>query len=178
MTTPAKTRTTTDGRPNRAGSAPPDSARPILSQESGAFISRLREIIADESVSSFARRCGIKEAVIRSYINDGRTPPISNAAALAEAGGVTVDWLATGRGFKTRAELRAAQAAAEAPPPAREPAPAQYPAPPAAPIDPARLRLALLMAEDAAAHIPEATPERRADLILTFYQRLDEKKGP
>lgn len=111
LTQSAKTRSTTTIEENRAIYKTPDSERPILSEESGAFISRLREVIGEESVSSFSRRCGIKEAVIRSYINDGRAPPIFNVVAMADAGGVTVDWLATGREPKTRAGLKAAQQA-------------------------------------------------------------------
>lgn len=115
LTQAAKTRSTTTLEENRAIYKTPDSERPILSEESGAFISRLREVIGEESVSSFSRRCGIKEAVIRSYINDGRAPPIFNVVAMADAGGVTVDWLATGREPKTRAGLKAAQQAARKP---------------------------------------------------------------
>lgn len=90
--------------------AAPDSgdlSRPILGNESGALVQRMKEVIGDESVSSFSRRCGVSEAVLRSYLNDGRTPSIDKAAAIAQAGGVTVDWLATGRPPRTRAELAA-----------------------------------------------------------------------
>jgi len=65
---------------------------------------RLRECIADETVSSFARRCKLPEATIRSYL-DGKKPVFDKLVKIADAAGVTVDWLATGRGPRTRAEL-------------------------------------------------------------------------
>ena len=68
---------------------------------------RLRECIADETVSSFARRCQLPEATIRSYL-DGKKPVFDKLVKIADAAGVTVDWLATGRGPRTRAEAREA----------------------------------------------------------------------
>ncbi|HCO78260.1 MAG TPA: transcriptional regulator [Rhodocyclaceae bacterium] len=65
---------------------------------------RLRECIADETVSSFARRCQLPEATIRSYL-DGKKPVFDKLVKIADAAGVTVDWLATGRGPRSRAEL-------------------------------------------------------------------------
>lgn len=97
---------------NRARPDQDEGKRPILSPESGAFAARLLDVIGGESVSSFSRRCGIKESVIRSYINDGRAPSVFTAAVIADAGGVLVDWLASGRGPKTRADLKALQEAA------------------------------------------------------------------
>lgn len=94
---------------NRAAPDSGDLARPILGNESGALVHRMKEVIGDESVSSFSRRCGVSEAVLRSYLNDGRAPSIDKAVAIAQAGGVTVDWLATGRPPRTRADLAAQQ---------------------------------------------------------------------
>lgn len=82
---------------NRAKLKTPDSKRPILTEESGALISRIREVIGDESTSSFGRRCGISESSLRSYINTGSKPPFDRASAIAAAGGVSVDWLISGR---------------------------------------------------------------------------------
>lgn len=81
--------------------------RPILGSESDAFSARLKEVIGDRKVVWFAKECGLPESNIRSYLG-GKFPSIDKAAAIASAGGVTVDWLATGRLPKTRAELRAA----------------------------------------------------------------------
>jgi len=164
MTDSAETPVNKGSRKNRAGERAPDSERPIRSEESGAVVARIAEVIGEEPVASFARRCGLKESVLRSYINDGRAPPILNALAIATAGGVLVDWLATGRPPKTRAELVAAghSSAEERAVYNRET------------VDRARLRLALVMADDAARLITEpVTPERRADLVLAFYDRLE-----
>lgn len=69
-----------------------------------------------------------------------------------------VDWLATGRPPKTRAELRALTEAAERS---------------KVSLDPERLRLAIALAEDAASATGQALPsERKADLAMTFYIRL------
>ncbi len=134
--------------------------RSIRAEESNAVAARIQEVIGAEAGAEFARRSGIPEATLRSYVNDGRMPPLDRAKAIADAGGVLVDWLATGRSPKTRADLKALQDAAS------------RPAGQAAP-DPERLRLALTMAEDTAALVPEGlTPERRAELALAFYQRL------
>lgn len=78
--------------------------------------------------------------------------------AIADAGGVTVDWLATGRLPKTRAELLALQAVA-----ARA----------AVSLDPDRLRLALTLSEVAGATDAQPlTPERKAERALALYLQL------
>lgn len=69
-----------------------------------AFIARLRDAIGDEPVASFARRCDLPEATLRSYTN-GNKPVYDKLSRIADAAGVTVDWLATGRGVKRRADL-------------------------------------------------------------------------
>ena len=81
---------------------------PILTNESEAFGIRLREAKGDESIRSFARRCGFSNALIGAYLKGEKLPGMENLVAIAVAAGVTVDWLATGRPPKTRAELRAA----------------------------------------------------------------------
>lgn len=43
---------------------------------------------------------------MRGYLVEGKKPGLDYLVAIADAGGVTVDWLATGRPPKTRAELR------------------------------------------------------------------------
>lgn len=98
-----------DSRPIlRSDSRPILHERPIHASDSSiesdaaeSFASRLRECIGDETVSSFARRCGIPEATIRSYL-DGRKPVFDKLVRMAQAAGVTLDWLATGRGPKRR----------------------------------------------------------------------------
>jgi transcriptional regulator with XRE-family HTH domain len=72
------------------------------------FPARLRECIGDEPVASFARRCGFSEGLIRAYLKDDKRPGMDKLVRMADAAGVTVDWLATGRGPRTRAEAREA----------------------------------------------------------------------
>lgn len=65
---------------------------------------RIRAAIGEEPVAAFARRCGFGESLLRKYLQ-GSEPSATNLAKIADAAGVTVDWLATGRGPRTRAEL-------------------------------------------------------------------------
>lgn len=69
---------------------------------------RMKALIGQESVSSFARRCGLGESVLRSYLADHRMPALDKALAIAIAAGVTLDWLATGRSSRTTAQFPAA----------------------------------------------------------------------
>lgn len=66
-----------------------------------SFSDRLKVAIGDESVNSFARRCEIGEGSIRQYLRGG-VPGIDKAAQIADAAGVSVEWLATGRGEMRR----------------------------------------------------------------------------
>ncbi len=59
-------------------------------------------------MAAFARQCGIAESVLRTYQNDGQMPPLDKALAIAVAGGITVDWLATERGRRVSAQVLAA----------------------------------------------------------------------
>ena len=136
--------------------AAPDSGvqmRPIPEIESGAFVARLQEIIGNESVSSFSRRCAPGESVIRSYLNEGKQPRMDYLVSIADAGGVTIDWLATGRLPKRRADLKNVDAAPD-------------------PLNPERLRMALILAEDSA-RVQPLSAEQRADMVLAFYNRLN-----
>lgn len=64
---------------------------------------RIRDAIGEEPVAAFGRRCGIGESLLRKYLA-GSEPSATNLAKIADAAGVTVDWLATGRGPKRRIE--------------------------------------------------------------------------
>ncbi|WP_296579751.1 helix-turn-helix transcriptional regulator [Xanthobacter sp.] len=64
---------------------------------SDSFATRLRAIIGGASVNSFAEKSGVPEASIRTYLR-GSLPGIDKAAALARAGGVSLDWLWFGEG--------------------------------------------------------------------------------
>ncbi|MCX8145126.1 MAG: helix-turn-helix domain containing protein [Azovibrio sp.] len=65
--------------------------------ESDTLSRRLRACIGDEPVAAFARRCGMPEATIRSYL-EGKKPVYDKLARIADAAGVSLEWLATGRG--------------------------------------------------------------------------------
>lgn len=69
-----------------------------------ALATRLQAMIGRESVSSFARRCGLAESVLRTYLRDGRMPPLDKAREMAAAAGVSLDWLASGLGPRLAAE--------------------------------------------------------------------------
>lgn len=104
---PAKVTTShSDGKP-----------RHILSAESDALAKRISELVGDKKVSWFAKECGFGESLLRKYLT-GAQPNTSNLVAMANVGGVTVDWLATGRPPKTRAELKAIAVAPAVPAPA------------------------------------------------------------
>ncbi|MBK7352645.1 MAG: hypothetical protein IPJ05_02635 [Nitrosomonas sp.] len=65
--------------------------------------------MGDKSVSAFARDCGgMNESTLR-YILSGSFPRTDHLAAIASAAGVTIDWLATGKGIKYTRDLRHAE---------------------------------------------------------------------
>jgi phage repressor protein C with HTH and peptisase S24 domain len=63
-----------------------------------SFAARLKSVIADESVRSFARRCDLSETSVRKYLGAIADPARSILVNMAKAGGVSVEWLATGQG--------------------------------------------------------------------------------
>ena len=89
-----------------------DSRVPILGTES-ELKDRIREIIDGEAVAAFARRCGITESLVRKYLS-GSQPSVENLVLLASTAGVSVEWLATGRGIRRAADMRKAEKALQA----------------------------------------------------------------
>lgn len=73
-----------------------------MADELNELARRIAEVAGDKSVSAFAKECGFGESLLRKYLA-GSLPNASNLVAIARAGGVTVDWLATGRPPKMRA---------------------------------------------------------------------------
>ena len=73
-----------------------ESAADEQARAAARLPARLRLLIGSEPVAAFARRCGLSESVLRTYLKDGRMPPLDKAAAIAAAAGVSVDWLAGG----------------------------------------------------------------------------------
>lgn len=85
-----------------------DSVVPIQPRISD-FVIRLKSLIADNSIADFSRQCGVPESTIRSYLVRGKTPGMEHLLDISSACGVTVDWLATGKGIKYIRDLKHAQ---------------------------------------------------------------------
>ena len=83
---------------------------PIKEEERNGIGGRVRELIGDSLLKKFANNCGISEGAIRSIVKDSTSPRLDNLISMANVGGVTVEWLATGRGSKTYDEPGQAQA--------------------------------------------------------------------
>lgn len=86
--------------------------------------------------------------MMRKYLN-GSTPGVDKAAQIAEANGVTLLWLATGKG-----PMRTDEARPDA----------------AVPVDMAELALAIETVEEGlAVHRRTMTPAKKAELICAVY---------
>ena len=76
------------------------TAKPVASRTEHAavkgFTQRLRQIIGERSVHRFAREAGLSDSLLRKYLN-GSHPGLDRLVQLADAGEVSVQWLATGR---------------------------------------------------------------------------------
>lgn len=122
---------------------------------------RLREVIGDESLASFGRRCGISEGGIRKYLT-GASPSTENLVAMADIANVNIEWLATGRGPK----MRGAPVATIPPAPPQSPSSVNV-------DDLERLELAVESVEEglAATH-RTLPPSRYAQLIVAVYDLL------
>lgn len=141
---------------NRKTSDSSDAPVPIRNGES-ELAKRVKSIIdEDESVSAFARRCGVGEGTLRNIVG-GAMPRTDNLVAIADAGGVTVDWLATGRGPRRRADL---QAQSTAQPPA---------------VDMTVLTVCIQGVRE---NLPNASPEQFARAVMDFYARFMAMKQP
>ncbi|ETS32026.1 helix-turn-helix domain-containing protein [Photorhabdus khanii] len=60
------------------------------------FGQRLREAMQDEPIATFARRCGLSETAIWSYLGGLTYPSIDKMAALAHASNTSIEWLILG----------------------------------------------------------------------------------
>jgi phage repressor protein C with HTH and peptisase S24 domain len=65
------------------------------------FADRLKALIGEESVSGFARRVDISEALIRKYLK-GSEPSFTKANQIAIRANCSLEWLATGCGYLYR----------------------------------------------------------------------------
>ncbi len=72
---------------------------PILAMQIGSIPERLMEIIGNDSIRDLARKTGISEGALRTFIK-GRTPKLVDIIKIAKAKGVSWVWLSTGEGNK------------------------------------------------------------------------------
>ncbi len=70
------------------------------------FAERLKSLIGEESILSFARKVGISEGAIRKYLNAISEPSRINLIKIAQKTGVSVEWLATGQGPSSPSEQK------------------------------------------------------------------------
>ncbi len=63
-----------------------------------SFPARLEALIGDMSVRAFARKAGVSDTFLRQCLAGRTEPTRTKILAIAEAGGATVEWVATGRG--------------------------------------------------------------------------------
>ena len=61
------------------------------------FAARLQSLIGEGSVSAFARKVGLSEALIRKYLK-GAGPGLGKANQIAMGANCSLEWLATGCG--------------------------------------------------------------------------------
>lgn len=131
---------------------------------------RLKEIIGNESVAAFARRCGFGESLLRKYL-DGASPSIDKITAIASAAGVTIDWLATGKGFKWLRDLSEAQESLKGRQKESESE--------STPLDDReRLKIAIEAVEEGLAIIrKKMPPDKKAELVLAAYDLISESEN-
>ncbi len=66
-----------------------------------SFAERLQDLIAGQSISSFARKVQISEALLRKYLK-GSEPSLGKANQIAQQANCSLEWLATGEGYQYR----------------------------------------------------------------------------
>lgn len=119
---------------------------------------RLREVIGDEPGAAFARRAGVGESLLRTYLR-GSIPGADKLVQLADAAGVNVDWLASGRGPKRGGLV------------VQEP-PAAWASQPQA-VDIERLRKALEAVQTGLQAVKRTLPPSKyADLVVAAYELM------
>ncbi|HHQ6575742.1 TPA: CI repressor protein [Serratia fonticola] len=69
------------------------------------FGQRLQSVIGDQSVASFAKKCGLCEASLRKYLKSGTMPGIDRVAAISACTGRSLTWLITGGGEEYKDKL-------------------------------------------------------------------------
>ncbi|PSU49448.1 hypothetical protein C9J12_08135 [Photobacterium frigidiphilum] len=68
----------------------------IPSEQIIPFKERLKEVIGNDSIMSFARKCNLSDKTLRDYMSGKSYPTLDRLALIAEASGRNISWLATG----------------------------------------------------------------------------------
>ncbi|MCP4285334.1 MAG: helix-turn-helix transcriptional regulator [Gammaproteobacteria bacterium] len=62
------------------------------------FATRLKQIIGEDSVSKFAKKCEVTESMLRKYLLGESVPGTDKLVRVAQVADVSIRWLATGEG--------------------------------------------------------------------------------
>lgn len=73
------------------------------------FSERLKSIVPSGSGRDFAKKAGIGYSTVHNYLQAVSSPTLENLVLLAKAGGVSVEWLATGKEFSRSANTDQAE---------------------------------------------------------------------
>ena len=87
-----------------------ESSFPFGANERKGFGKRLESLVPHRGLNVFAVNAGVAESTVRALITGKSVPRLDNLISIANVAGVTVEWLATGRGAKTYAQLAAQEA--------------------------------------------------------------------
>lgn len=68
------------------------------------FVERLKSVIGEQSIRSFAIKCGFSNTVLGKYLT-GSEPSRPALIAIARTAGVSLEWLATGN-INSETQLR------------------------------------------------------------------------
>jgi len=71
-------------------------------KDESPITARIIEVVGDTPVAVFARKAGVGESLMRQYIG-GSIPGADKVEGIANAGGVSITWLLTGKGPKDSA---------------------------------------------------------------------------
>lgn len=138
--------------------------RHIRVEESDALKDRLADVMEGLSVSAFARKCGIGESTLRTYLN-GAQPSTDRLISIADTAGVNIAWLAAGRGPKRGTAPSQVQQQAIQP----APAPA---------LNPELLQAAVEGVQEGLRRINRTVPaDKHAQLIVAAYELLLDGQG-
>lgn len=79
--------------------------------DTGGFSARLRALVGEQSARAFARRAGVSDTFVRQCLAGQSEPTRPVLIALATAGAVRLDWLATGQGPMREGDAQASASA-------------------------------------------------------------------